>query len=318
MTKACLSPATPADIYATVRQAFDPRPGGHARPRRRRDPRRLLPADPRRAGDRATRRRPPEAPSPRRRMSARPLPCWRRDASPHLCRLRRQEAGPLLVELAEKLGAPVATTIQGKGVFPEHHPLWLWNGLGASAPPFAREIGACVRRDARHRVPLRRGRQRAATASRRRPALIHVDINRDVFNRNFPARSPSKPTPRAFVRRCSPTPSRTAANGARRTEHIAVGHRDVRDTGSANAASRASRPPCCSTPAAAGARGDLHDRQRQRHVPRRWSTCASTRRAASSRRWTTPAWATRCRRRSAPSSPTRNATSSPSPATARC
>ena len=51
-------------------------------------------------------------------------------------------AGGLLVDLAEKLGAPVATTIQGKGVFPESHRLWLWNGLGASAPQFVREVAS--------------------------------------------------------------------------------------------------------------------------------------------------------------------------------
>ncbi len=49
-------------------------------------------------------------------------------------------AADLLPLLAERLGAPVCTTIQGKGVFPESHPLWMWNGFGASAPPFASKI----------------------------------------------------------------------------------------------------------------------------------------------------------------------------------
>src|ERR1019366_1422833 len=51
-------------------------------------------------------------------------------------------AGTELVQLAERLEAPVATTFQGKGVFPETHPLALWPGYGASAPPFARKIAA--------------------------------------------------------------------------------------------------------------------------------------------------------------------------------
>ena len=49
-------------------------------------------------------------------------------------------AGERLVALAERLEAPVATTFQGKGVFPESHPLALWPGFGAAAPPFAREV----------------------------------------------------------------------------------------------------------------------------------------------------------------------------------
>jgi acetolactate synthase-1/2/3 large subunit len=43
-------------------------------------------------------------------------------------------AADLLVPLAERLGAPVTSSFSGKGVFPESHPLWLWNGFGRQAP----------------------------------------------------------------------------------------------------------------------------------------------------------------------------------------
>jgi acetolactate synthase I/II/III large subunit len=96
-------------------------------------------------------------------------------------------AGLLLVELAQKIGAPVATTIQGKGVFPESHQLWLWNGLGRSTPGFVRE--ATERADAMLAVGCRFSEVGTASYGFTPPPnLIHVDINPDVFNRNFPAR----------------------------------------------------------------------------------------------------------------------------------
>ncbi|MBL0209438.1 MAG: thiamine pyrophosphate-binding protein [Holophagaceae bacterium] len=51
-----------------------------------------------------------------------------------------------LVALAEKLEAPVSSTFQGKGVFPESHPLFLWPGFGAAAPAFARAVAGTATR----------------------------------------------------------------------------------------------------------------------------------------------------------------------------
>ena len=95
-------------------------------------------------------------------------------------------AGSDLVALAEALGAPVATTITGKGVFPESHPLFLWNGFGDAAPPFVRAVaGECT-------VTLAIGCRfsEVGTGSYScvpKGPLIHADINRDVIGRNFPA-----------------------------------------------------------------------------------------------------------------------------------
>jgi acetolactate synthase I/II/III large subunit len=95
-------------------------------------------------------------------------------------------AGPDLVRLAETLGAPVATTIQGKGVFPESHPLFLWNGFGATAPPFAREVA--TRRTVTLAIGCRFSEVGTGSySSAPRGDLIHADIDPGVFDRNFPA-----------------------------------------------------------------------------------------------------------------------------------
>lgn len=100
--------------------------------------------------------------------------------------LGAREAQPELIALAERLGAPVCTTISGKGVFPESHPLFRWNGLGAMAPPFVRE--ATERCTVTLAIGCRFSEVGTGSWSFTPPGqLIHVDINPDVLNRNFPA-----------------------------------------------------------------------------------------------------------------------------------
>ncbi len=95
-------------------------------------------------------------------------------------------AGPALVELAQRLGAPVTTTIHGKGVFPESHPLWLWNGFGPQAPPFVRRI--MDRSDCLLAVGCRFAEVATGSYGVTPPAnLIHVDVDPSVFDRNYHA-----------------------------------------------------------------------------------------------------------------------------------
>jgi len=95
-------------------------------------------------------------------------------------------SAPGLVDLAERLEAPVSTTLQGKGVFPESHPLFLWPGFGAAAPPFAREIArAC---DATLAIGCRFAEVGTGSYGLEPPhPLIHVDLDPEVLGRNYPA-----------------------------------------------------------------------------------------------------------------------------------
>jgi acetolactate synthase-1/2/3 large subunit len=95
-------------------------------------------------------------------------------------------AGTDLVALAERLEAPVATTIQGKGVFPESHPLWLWPGLGAMAPPFVRKVaGDC---DLMLAIGCRFSEVGTGSYGFEPPRpLIHVDVDDSALGRNYPA-----------------------------------------------------------------------------------------------------------------------------------
>ncbi|MBI5525620.1 MAG: thiamine pyrophosphate-binding protein [Deltaproteobacteria bacterium] len=134
-------------------------------------------------------------------------------------------AGLLLVELSERLQAPVTTTIQGKGVFPESHPLWLWNGFGASAPGFVRDI--MDRCDCLLAIGCRFGEVATASYGLKPPEnLIHVDINKDVFNRNCRARLCIAADAKEFIAKLlqeiAPAPDNASLKA-----RIALGHQEV-------------------------------------------------------------------------------------------
>lgn len=92
-----------------------------------------------------------------------------------------------LVALAERLEAPVATTIQGKGVFPETHPLWLWPGFGEAAPSFVRKVAGGA--DIVFAIGARFSEVGTGSYGIEIDApLIHVDIDPAVLGRNYPAK----------------------------------------------------------------------------------------------------------------------------------
>jgi acetolactate synthase-1/2/3 large subunit len=91
-----------------------------------------------------------------------------------------------VLTLAELLEAPVSTTFQGKGVFPESHPLFLWPGFGAAAPPFAREIAASC--DLTLAVGCRFSEVGTGSYGLEPPGpLVHVDVDPDALGRNHTA-----------------------------------------------------------------------------------------------------------------------------------
>ncbi len=128
--------------------------------------------------------------------------------------------------VAERLGAPVCTTIQGKGVFPEDHPLFLWNGFGASAPRFVRTV--MDRCDVLLAVGCRFGEVATASYGLEPPeALIHVDIDPDVFDRNAPARVAIEADAAVFARALFDLLPPERRQGPE--EEIAAGRREVVD-----------------------------------------------------------------------------------------
>jgi acetolactate synthase-1/2/3 large subunit len=91
-----------------------------------------------------------------------------------------------VLRLAELLDAPVSTTIQGKGVFPEEHPLFLWPGFGHTAPKFVRKIADQC--DVTIAVGCRFSEVGTGSyALEPKGTLIHIDIDPLVLNRNFEA-----------------------------------------------------------------------------------------------------------------------------------
>ena len=89
-------------------------------------------------------------------------------------------------KIADRLVAPVATTLQGLSACPATHPLHVGVGFGPSAVPAAQEAFADC--DALLAVGCRFGELATGSYGMEVPdALVHVDINPDVFDKNEPA-----------------------------------------------------------------------------------------------------------------------------------
>jgi acetolactate synthase I/II/III large subunit len=124
-------------------------------------------------------------------------------------------AGADLVALAETLEAPVASTFQGKGVFPESHPLFLWPGYGASAPAFAREVVSKC--DATLAIGVSFGEVGTGSYGAPPPLpLIHVDIDRGTPGRNYATEVAIDGDAAEVVRRLVPRIAKSGEDGSMR------------------------------------------------------------------------------------------------------
>lgn len=86
--------------------------------------------------------------------------------------------------IAELLGAPVATTLQGLSAFPANHPLHTSLGFGPTATPAGRN--AFKECDCLLAVGVRFAELATGSYGLKTPKnLIHVDINPEVFDKNY-------------------------------------------------------------------------------------------------------------------------------------
>jgi acetolactate synthase-1/2/3 large subunit len=228
VTKAQLRPERGEELYATVRRACRVARSGAPGPVMVEVPANLY-----LLSHRATREKSPEPAPP---AVSEPVAGDVKAAAAILDRAKRPlvyvglgaaAAGEDLVRLAETLDAPVATTFQGKGVFPESHPLFLWPGFGDAAPKFAREVvRGC---DATLAIGCRFGEVATGSYGVDPPApLIHVDIDPDVLNRNYPAEVAATAEAAAFVSALLPHLQAREPDGTLR-DAIRRGHEEVED-----------------------------------------------------------------------------------------
>ena len=126
--------------------------------------------------------------------------------------------------LAERLGAPVATTLQGLSAFPSTHPLHAGFCLGRAAVPAAEH--ALRHCDTLLVVGSRLAEIATGSFGYEPPAnLIHVDINPKVFSANYPARIALEGDARVVLRRlidALPEVAQAATRGAAVATQIAA------------------------------------------------------------------------------------------------
>ncbi len=97
------------------------------------------------------------------------------------------DASDNVQKIAEYIAAPVATTLQGLSSFPGNHPLHSGFGFGPAAVPAARKVFADC--DCLLAIGTRFGEIATGSYGIDVPEnLIHIDINPEVFNKNYPAK----------------------------------------------------------------------------------------------------------------------------------
>lgn len=123
-----------------------------------------------------------------------------------------------LQRIAELLGAPVSTTLQGLSAFPGDHPLHTGMGFSRAAVPAAENAFRDC--DCLLAVGTRFGEIPTGSFGCKVPErLIHVDIDGAVFNRNYKARVAIEGDARAVVPRLlEGLASRKLHHAARRAE----------------------------------------------------------------------------------------------------
>jgi acetolactate synthase-1/2/3 large subunit len=135
-------------------------------------------------------------------------------------------SGANLIELAERLDAPVATTFSGKGVFCESHPLSLWCGFGEAAPEFARRIASEC--DATLVIGARFGEVATGSYGVKPPRpMVHVDISPEVIGRNFECDLAVTAGAKEFVAALTPLVVPNGSSAELRAK-IAAGHKEAR------------------------------------------------------------------------------------------
>ncbi|GBF38849.1 thiamine pyrophosphate-binding protein [Leptospira johnsonii] len=98
-----------------------------------------------------------------------------------------REATNELIELAELIDSPVATTLQGLSVFPADHPLHTGMGFGSYSVPAGE--AAFENCDCLLAIGTRFSEIPTGSFSMKVPEnLIHIDVNPDVFSKNYPAK----------------------------------------------------------------------------------------------------------------------------------
>ena len=90
------------------------------------------------------------------------------------------------INIAEQLSAPVCTTLQGKSAFPASHPLHTGFGFGPNAVPASQKAFKNI--DLMLAVGVRFSEIGTGSFGAKVPEnLIHIDINPEVFNKNYKA-----------------------------------------------------------------------------------------------------------------------------------